>query len=90
MGVAQTAIGVSNRFIVAHVINDENTHDGSIGAQLIQQVGEIDSIIADKGYDQDIFSSQPPISFEKVGKSTYIKGKMRLYLNLKKQPKICY
>ena len=45
-------IGVSNGFIVAHVITDDKTHDGSIASQLIQQVGEIDSITADKGYDQ--------------------------------------
>ena len=45
-------IGVSNGFIVAHVITDDKTHGGSIASQLIQQVGEIDSITADKGYDQ--------------------------------------
>ena len=33
-------------------ITDDKTHDGSIASQLIQQVGEIDSITADKGYDQ--------------------------------------
>ena len=37
---------------MAHVITDDKTHDGSIASQLIQQVGEIDSITADKGYDQ--------------------------------------
>ena len=45
-------IGVSNGFIVAHVITDDKTHDGSIASQLIQKQGEIDSITADKGYDQ--------------------------------------
>ena len=37
---------------MAHVITDDKTHDGSIASQLIQQVGEIDSITADKGFDQ--------------------------------------
>ena len=35
-----------------HVITDDKTHDVSIASKLIQQVGEIDSITADKGYDQ--------------------------------------
>ena len=45
-------IGVSNGFIVAHILADDKIHDGSIASQLIQQVGEIDSITTDKGYDQ--------------------------------------
>ena len=77
-------IGVSNGFVVAHVITDDKTHDGSIASQLIQQVGEIDSITADKGYDQTQVQQSAYDHLREGGKSTFIQGKMRLYLNLKK------
>ena len=45
-------IGVSHGFIVASYLTDERGCDGVIAPTLIGQTGHIDSIIADKGYDQ--------------------------------------
>ena len=45
-------IGVSNGFIVANELTDERGCDGTIAPTLIGQAGHIDSIVADKGYDQ--------------------------------------
>ena len=45
-------IGVSNGFIVAHWVSEDQKSDGEIAPHLIKQVGKIDSITADKGYDQ--------------------------------------
>ena len=45
-------IGVSNGFIVAHYLSEDRKTDGEIAPHLIKQVGKIDSITADKGYDQ--------------------------------------
>ena len=45
-------IGVSNGFIVANELTDERGCDGPIAPRLIGQTGYIDSIVADKGYDQ--------------------------------------
>ena len=45
-------IGVSNGLIVASNLTDERGCDGTIAPTLIRQTGYIDSIIADKGYDQ--------------------------------------
>ena len=43
---------MSNGFIVAHYLSEERKTDGEIAPHLIKQVGKIDSITADKGYDQ--------------------------------------
>ena len=45
-------IGVSHGLIVANHLTDERDCDGAIAPTLIGQTGQIDSIIADKGYDQ--------------------------------------
>ena len=45
-------IGVSNGLIVASNLADERGCDGTIAPTLIRQTGHIDSIVADKGYDQ--------------------------------------
>ena len=45
-------IGVSNGFIVAHCLSENRKTDGEIAPHLIKQVGKIESITADKGYDQ--------------------------------------
>ena len=45
-------IGVSDGLIVANELTDERGCDGTIAPTLIGQVGHIDSIVADKGYDQ--------------------------------------
>ena len=77
-------IGVGNGFIVAHVITDDKTHDGSIASQLIQKQARLIQSQVTKDMIKHRFNSQPMIIFEKVGRSTFILGKMRLYLNLKK------
>ena len=43
---------MSNGFIVANELTDERGCDGTIAPTLIGQAGHIDSIVADKGYDQ--------------------------------------
>ena len=45
-------VGVSNGLIVAHYLSEDRKTDGEIAPHLIQQVGRIDSITADKTYDQ--------------------------------------
>ena len=45
-------IGVSHGLIVASDLTDERGCDGVIAPTLITQTGHIDSIVADKGYDQ--------------------------------------
>ena len=45
-------IGVSNGLIVAKWLSEYRKTDGEIAPHLIKQVGKIDSIAADKGYDQ--------------------------------------
>ena len=45
-------IGVSNGFIVAHYLSEDRKTDGEIAPHLIKQIGKIDSITADKAYDQ--------------------------------------
>jgi len=45
-------IGVSHGLIVANHLTDEGGCDGTIAPTLIGQTGHIDSIVADKGYDQ--------------------------------------
>jgi hypothetical protein len=45
-------IGVNNGFIVAHYLSEDRKTDGEIAPHLIKQVGKIDSITADKAYDQ--------------------------------------
>ena len=45
-------IGVSTGFIVTHYLSEDRKTDGEIAPHLIKQVGKIDSITADKGYDQ--------------------------------------
>ena len=45
-------IGVSHGLIVANHLTDEGGSDGTIAPTLIGQTGHIDSIVADKGYDQ--------------------------------------
>ena len=45
-------IGVSNGFIVVHNLSEDRKPDGKIAPHLIKQVGKIDSMTADKGYDQ--------------------------------------
>ena len=45
-------IGVSDGLIVANELTDERGCDGTIAPTLIGQAGHIDSIVADKGYDQ--------------------------------------
>ena len=45
-------IGVSNGLIVAHYPGEDRKTDGEIAPQLIKQIGKIDSITADKAYDQ--------------------------------------
>ena len=45
-------IGVSHVLIVANHLTDERGCDGVIALTLITQTGHIDSIVADKGYDQ--------------------------------------
>ena len=45
-------IGVSSGLIVASDLTDERGSDGVIAPTLITQIGHIDSIVADKGYDQ--------------------------------------
>ena len=39
-------------FIVAHYLSEDRKTDCEIAPHLIKQVGKIDSITADKGYDQ--------------------------------------
>ena len=43
---------MSNGFIVAHYLSEDRKTDGEIAPHLIKQVGKVDSITADKGYDQ--------------------------------------
>ena len=43
---------MSHGLIVASDLTDERSCDGAIAPTLIGQTGQIDSIIADKGYDQ--------------------------------------
>ena len=45
-------IGVSNGFIVANFLSEYQKTDVEIAPNLIHQVGRIDSITADKAYDQ--------------------------------------
>jgi len=45
-------IGVSHGLIVANHLTDERGCDGAVAPTLIGQTGHIDSIVADKGYDQ--------------------------------------
>ena len=45
-------IGVSNGLIVAKWLSEYRKTDGEIAPNLIHQVGRIDSITADKAYDQ--------------------------------------
>ena len=45
-------IGVSDGLIVVSHLTDERVPDGNIAPDLIGQTGHIDSIVADKGYDQ--------------------------------------
>ena len=45
-------IGVSHGLIVANHLTGEGGCDGMIAPTLIRQTGHIDSIVADKGYDQ--------------------------------------
>ena len=45
-------IGVSNGLIVAHYLSEDRNTDGELAPHLIHQVGRIDSITADKAYDQ--------------------------------------
>ena len=45
-------IGVSVGLIVAHYLSEDRKTDGEIAPHLIKKVGKIDSITADKGYDQ--------------------------------------
>ena len=45
-------IGVSHGLIVANQLSEDRTTDGEIAPHLIHQVEQIDSITADKGYDQ--------------------------------------
>ena len=45
-------IGVSNGFIVVNCLSEYRKPDGEIAPSLIHQVGRIDSITADKAYDQ--------------------------------------
>ena len=45
-------IGVSNELIVAHYLCEDRKTDDEIAPHLIHQFGRIDSIIADKAYDQ--------------------------------------
>ena len=45
-------IGICNGLIVANHLTDERSCDGTIAPTLIGQTGHIDSIVADKGYDQ--------------------------------------
>ena len=46
-------IGVSHGLIVANHLTDERGCDGVIAPILIDQTGHIDSLVADKGYDQN-------------------------------------
>ena len=43
---------MNHGLIVAHHLTDERVCDGAIAPTLIGQTGHIDSIVADKGYDQ--------------------------------------
>ena len=52
IGWLKLHIGVSNVFIVAHYLSADRKTDGEIGPHLIKQVSKIDSITADKGYNQ--------------------------------------
>ena len=45
-------IGVCNGLVVANHLTDERSCDGTIAPTLIGQTDHIDSIAADKGYDQ--------------------------------------
>jgi len=45
-------LGSSNGFIVANLLSEYQKTDGEIAPNLIHQVGRIDSITADKAYDQ--------------------------------------
>ena len=45
-------IRVSDGLIVASHLTDERVPDGNIAPDLIGQTGDVDSIAADKGYDQ--------------------------------------
>ena len=51
-GWRKLQIGVSNGFIVTTCLSEYRKPDGEIAPNLIQQVGRIDSITADKVYDQ--------------------------------------
>ena len=43
-------LGSSNGFIVANLLSEYQKTDGEIAPNLIHQVGQIDSITADKAY----------------------------------------
>ena len=45
-------LGSSNGFILANLLSEYQKTDGEIAPNLIHQVGRIDSITADKAYDQ--------------------------------------
>ena len=51
-GWRKLQIGVSNGLIVAKWLSEYRKTDGEIAPNLIHQVGRIDSITADKAYDQ--------------------------------------
>ena len=67
-------IGVSNGFIVAHVITDDKTHDGSIGAQLIQKQARLIQSQLTKDMIKVGFTQPQMISSKTADKSTSTLG----------------
>ena len=63
----------SNRFIVANLLSEYQKTDGEIAPNLIHQVGRIDSMTADKAYDQ-VYMKPQMINSKRVVKSISILG----------------
>ena len=71
-------IGVSNGLIVAKWLSEYRKTDGEIAPNLIHQVGRIDSITADKAYDQSrVYEASNDRM--KLVKSTFTQGQMQSF-----------
>ena len=78
-------IGVCNGLVVANHLTDERSCDGTIAPTLIGQTDHIDSIAADKGYDQIGVYEAAQVHLNQGGEIIFIPGQMEL-LPLQEKP----
>ena len=83
--VRKLHIDVSNGLIVANYLSEDRKPDAEIAPHLIKQVGKIDSITDNKGYDQSRVYEAANDQLKGVVKSTSLLGQMQLFLRQMKQ-----